>query len=202
MSGCAEWIQRWLIYCETGSGTNVGSPSCLAGFSKSKKTGNETGRPSFSQPLPWALGTLGLSHEYTHSTSHRRTYRDADTRTARRHTLHGDTHILHTADKPAVLRQPRKAMYTEGVAPGQWLPDRACSYKTLPLQKKTRRSRGHLAGPSGLPGAGRKQPSAGRGGPQSEGRGLTGEGGARTQGGRGHPAPPRCFPGSPAGPCP
>lgn len=161
--------------------------------------------PPSSQPLPWAPGTLGLSHEYTHSTSHRHTYRDTDTRTARRHTLHADT--LHAADPPKVLRQLRKAMYTEGVAPGQWLPDRACSSKTLPLQEKNktkqnRRSTGHLADPSGLPGAGRKQPSTGRGGPQSEGRSLTGEGGARTRGGRCRSAPPRCFPGNPAGPCP
>ena len=71
----------------------------------------------------------------THIQRHRHTY-CTQTHATGRHVLHGDTHILHTADPPAVLRQPRKAMYTEGVAPGQWLPDRACSYKTLPLQKK------------------------------------------------------------------
>lgn len=57
-----------------------------------QKTGNKAGRPSSSQPLPWAPGILGLSHEYTHSTSHRRTYRDTNTRTARRRALHADTH--------------------------------------------------------------------------------------------------------------
>lgn len=40
-----------------------------------------------------------------------------------------------------MLRQLRKAVYTEGVAPGQWLPDRACSSKTLPLQGKKQKQK-------------------------------------------------------------
>lgn len=73
--------------------------------------------------------------------------------------------------------------------------------RLFPLRKKTktkqnrRSTEASLADPSGLPGAGRKQPSTGQGsGPQSERRSLTPEkAGARTRGRRCRSAPPRCF---------
>ena len=95
MSGCAEWIQRWLIYCETGSGTDVGSPSRLAEFSKPKKQAIRQGAPHLRNHC------LGLrAHSASLTSTHTPHHTDAHTET-QTHALHADTHYTQTHTQAA-----------------------------------------------------------------------------------------------------
>lgn len=199
MSGCAEWIQRWLIYCGNRLRDQRRVPKSPCWVLQVQKTGNEAGRP----PPLFATTAVGSGHTRPLSRVH--TLHITQTHIQRhRHTHCTQTHYTQTHYTQLTRQQLRKAMYTEGVAPGQWLPDRACSSKTLPLQEKNKtKQEVHRASRRSFRAAWRRKEAAvhRRGGPQSEGRSLTGEGGARTRGGRCRSAPPRCFPGNPAGPC-
>lgn len=199
MSGCAEWIQRWLIYCGNRLRDQRRVPKSPCWVLQVQKTGNEAGRPPPLRNHCRGLRAHSASLTSTHTPHHTDTHTETQT-----HALHADTHYTQTHYTQLTRQQLRKAMYTEGVAPGQWLPDRACSSKTLPLQEKNKtKQEVHRASRRSFRAAWRRKEAAvhRRGGPQSEGRSLTGEGGARTRGGRCRSAPPRCFPGNPAGPC-